>query len=112
MKYTELQIIALAKQILKDNNWEEDININSYSAEYHSVESLLEGKENLKHFTEYKKIVKPYWTVHFQFIPEMEARLPYVGLDIYDETGIPFELQTWQAVYKFVKTPENKWAIT
>jgi hypothetical protein len=110
MKHTEKEILELAKSILREIDFEYSTDT-PLTARYNSTEALLKGKEDLKLFEEYKKIVKPYWTIVFDLPLEYDARIPSVYLDIYDETGIPFELQTWQAVYKFAKSPEDKWVI-
>jgi hypothetical protein len=50
-----------------------------------------------------------FWTVGFDFEREAEIENNNMFLDIWDETGEPFEISHKQARFKILKTDEGKY---
>ena len=115
MKHTENEIIAIAIATMDAIDWEFDRN-KRLKATFNSKEEAIE--DDKKYIKDERLLefaianAKPdYWFVGFSFEPEAEIENNRMFLDIWDETGEPFELRHKQAKFKILKDADGKYSI-
>jgi hypothetical protein len=109
MKHTEQEIKEIAKQSMKDIDWDYDKQ-KEISVIFKSKDEEIKIYEKMKNHPKNKEVIsslRNYWTIGFDFEPEAEIEYNSIFLDIDDDTGEAFSIRHKQAIFKLLKDSEG-----
>jgi hypothetical protein len=111
MKHTEQEIKEIAKQSMKDIDWDYDKQ-KEISVIFKSKDEEIKIYEKMKNHPKYNEVIatlRNYWTIGFDFEPEAELEYNSMFMHVDDDTAEPFSIRHKQAIFKILKNSEGKY---
>lgn len=113
MKQTEKYIITEAQKAMTEIAWDYDTN-KQMRATFTSCEEQINRAESVINHPKYQDFIatfKSYWTVGFDFPPEVELFHNAMFMHIDDENGEAYLLSHRDAAFKIKKGDDGKYII-